>query len=160
MHHPRRFAALLAERVVDVAIGPVPADAAGGLSADPVPQLPDRGGRRHRPPAGRHRPPPDQLREQTWLLGPSAASRRRCSAALLRRLEIPEDRQRIFQSHAAALEEARRDNGVAVALASAAADDLTSGRLAQLNGRGLSASGLWTAMTLPRAQPWSRRPPS
>ncbi|MGH3461709.1 MAG: LysR family transcriptional regulator [Kribbellaceae bacterium] len=145
VHHPRRFAALLAERVVDVAIGPVPAD----LPED-YPRTRFLTYRIVVVTAPHHpaRTAAADLQAETWLLGPSAAVDG-ASAALLRRLEIPESRQRIFQSHAAALEEARRDNGVAVTLASAAADDLTSGRLAQLNGRGLSASGLWTAMTLP-----------
>ena len=51
---------------------------------------------------------PDQLRDQTWLLGPSAAADLGAVPALLRRLAVPEDRQQIFQSHAAALEEAKR----------------------------------------------------
>jgi LysR family transcriptional regulator, low CO2-responsive transcriptional regulator len=148
VQHPGEFTALLSERVVDVAIGPVPA----ALPEDyrRVPFLNYRivvvAAPAH--PLRTVSPRPAQLQEQTWLLGPSAAVDG-VSAALLRRLEIPEDRQRIFQSHAAALEEARRNNGVAVALESAAADDVAGGRLAVLTGHGLSASGLWTAMTLP-----------
>jgi LysR family transcriptional regulator, low CO2-responsive transcriptional regulator len=148
VHHPGQFVALLAERVVDVAIGPVPP----GLPEDyrRIPFLNYRlvvvvaPGHPLRGVAARRA----LLQAQTWLLGPSAAADG-VSAALLKRLEIPEDRQRIFQSHAAALEEARRGNGVAVALSSATAGDIAGDRLALLTGQGLSASGLWTAMTLP-----------
>jgi DNA-binding transcriptional LysR family regulator len=148
VHHPRRFAALLAERVVDVAIGPVPPDLPEDHLRTPfftyrvvVVCAPG-----HR--VGGSTARTADLRSETWLLGPSAAIDG-VSAAMLRRLGIPESRQRIFQSHAAALEEARRNSGVAIAFAPAAADDLTGGRLTQLNGAGLTASGLWTAMTLP-----------
>jgi predicted acyl esterase len=46
---------------------------------------------------------------------------------LLRRLGLPEDRQQIFQSHAAAPEEAKRNHGVAVALSYAVAQDMVRG---------------------------------
>ena len=54
-----------------------------------------------------------QLRQQTWLLGPSAAEDAGVITALLHRLGVPEDRQQIFQSHAAALEETKRGRGSA-----------------------------------------------
>jgi DNA-binding transcriptional LysR family regulator len=148
VHHPRDFAALLADRVVDVALGPVPA----GLpeSHYRVAFLNYRivvvAGANH--PAATVPPRPGQLREQTWLLGPSAVTDGAVSS-LLRRLDIPEGHQRIFQSHAAAIEEAKRDNGIAVALSSAASGDVSSGQLKVLKGRGLTASGSWSAMTLP-----------
>jgi LysR family transcriptional regulator, low CO2-responsive transcriptional regulator len=141
VHHPRRFAALLAERVVDVAIGPVPPD----LPEDHL-RTPFFTYRVVVVCAPGHRL--GDLKTETWLLGPSAAIDG-VSAAMLRRLDIPESRQRIFQSHAAALDEARRGSGVAIAFAPAAADDLAGGRLSQLTGTGVTASGLWTAMTLP-----------
>ena len=50
----------------------------------------------------------DQLRAQTWLLGPAAANDVGAIPLMLRRLRVPEDRQRIFQSDAAALEEIQR----------------------------------------------------
>jgi DNA-binding transcriptional LysR family regulator len=148
VHHPGQFAALLAERVVDVAIGPVPR----GLQEDyrRIPFLNYRivvvAAPHH--PLSNISPRRAQLQEQTWLLGPSAAVDG-VSATMLKRLEIPEDQQRIYQSHTAALEEARRGNGIAVALSSAATADIAAGRLALLTGQGLAASGLWTAMTLP-----------
>ena len=62
---------------------------------------------------------------------------------------MPEDRQRIFQSHAAALEEVKRDNGIGVAVTFGVADDLAEGRLVQVDARGARAEGMWSAMTLP-----------
>ena len=68
----------------------------------------------------------------------SCASRPGCSARppprpwarcrpLLRRLAVPEDRQQIFQSHAAAIEEAKRGKGVAPVLSFTVAQDLAHG---------------------------------
>jgi LysR family transcriptional regulator, low CO2-responsive transcriptional regulator len=148
VHHPEEFAALLSERVVDVALGPVPAGLPDSFHrlAFLNYQIVVIAGVNH--PAASVPPRPGQLREQTWLLGPSAVTDAAVTS-LLRRLEIPEGRQQIFQSHAAAIEEAKRDNGIAVALSSAAAGDVSSGRLKVLNGRGLTTSGVWSAMTLP-----------
>ena len=148
VHHPREFAALLSERAVDVALGPVPAGLPESLRR--VPFLNYRlvavaaGG--HPATTGPARPA--MLRAQTWLLGPSAVTDG-AVAAMMRKLDVPESRQRIFQSHAAAIEEAKRDSGVAVALSSAVAGDVAGGRLTILTGRGLTTTGVWTAMTLP-----------
>jgi DNA-binding transcriptional LysR family regulator len=64
---------------------------------------------------------PHQLREQTWMLGPSAAADFGALPAMLRRMAVPEDRQQIFQSHAAAIEETKRNKGVAPVLSYAVA---------------------------------------
>jgi hypothetical protein len=68
---------------------------------------------------------------------------------MLRQLDIPEERQRIFQSHAAALEEAKRNNGVALAVSFAVAADVANGRLVVIKGPALQADGGWATMTLP-----------
>ena len=52
------------------------------------------------------------LREQQWMLGPSAGSVDGEIAAMLRNLAIPESQQRIFQSDAAAPGEVQRVGGV------------------------------------------------
>ncbi len=90
-----------------------------------------------------------QMRDQIWLLGPSAAVGDSMSHRMLELFEVPEQQQRIFQSHAAALEECKRDRGVAIAVSFAVAGDIAEHRLMPLNGRGMMAEGLWTAMTLP-----------
>jgi DNA-binding transcriptional LysR family regulator len=67
---------------------------------------------------------------------------------LLRRLAVPEEHQQIFQSHAAALEEAKRGKGVAPALSYTVAPDVRSGQLVQVPGPYASLEAVWHAMTL------------
>jgi hypothetical protein len=95
------------------------------------------------------------LRDQQWMLGPSAGSVDGELAVMLHDLTIPESRQRIFQSDAAALEEVRRVGGVTLAFGFVVAKDLAAGRLAHVRGRGLQASGGWCASTL---LPTARQP--
>jgi DNA-binding transcriptional LysR family regulator len=91
---------------------------------------------------------PGRLREETWLLGPSAAAGTEAVSALLRRLAVPEGHQQIFQSHAAALEEAKRGKGVAPAPTFAVAPDVRAGRLVQLTGPHAAVEAVWHALTL------------
>ena len=100
-------------------------------------------------------PTPAMLREQQWMLGPSAGSVDGEIATMLRKLAIPEAQQRIFQSDAAACEEVQRVGGVTLTIGFAVAKDLSAGRLAQVKGPGLQVSGEWSAATLP---PASRQP--
>jgi DNA-binding transcriptional LysR family regulator len=69
---------------------------------------------------------------------------------VLHRLGVPEHRQRIFQSDAAALEETTRGNGVALAVGFSVSGDLAAGRLVPLEGPRLRAQGRWMALALPR----------
>ncbi|MEU8140953.1 LysR family transcriptional regulator [Nonomuraea sp. NPDC048901] len=149
VHDPRRFGSLLRARTVDVAIGPGP----GGivdetLSCKPFLnfQLVVVCGPEH-PLAGRdvgvH-----QLRDQVWLLGPSAATELGAVPTMLRKLNVPEHHQQIYQSHAAALEEAQRNSGVAPAISFAVAPDLANGRLVRIAGPALRFDGGWVTMTL------------
>jgi DNA-binding transcriptional LysR family regulator len=152
VRQPSQFEALLASREVDVAIGPPPARP-GSLICKPflnyeVIVVAGPGHPLATPPA-QPRLLRGMLREQTWLLGPSAVGHEGEVPIMLRQLEIPEDRQRIFQSHSAALEEAKRGNGVALALSFAVAGDLASRRLVAVAGHGLATKGVWTTMTLP-----------
>jgi DNA-binding transcriptional LysR family regulator len=147
---PSRFDTLLRTRAVDVAIGP---EAGASISdMDATPFLNYRitivTGPEH--PLAGTRPTPGQLRDQTWLLGPSAVQVDGLVAETLRRFSVPEDRMRIFQSQAAAMEEARRHRGVAVAVTFAAADDVRTGRLVVLQGPGTTAQGRWVAYASPR----------
>ncbi len=100
----------------------------------------------------------DQVRRQTWNLGPSAVEADGVVPAMLRNLGVPEPQQRIFQSHAAALEETKRSNGAALAVA------LRGRRVtwpragwSPSTGPGLRAQGRWTATALPAST--RRRPP-
>ena len=101
----------------------------------------------------------DQLRDQTWLLGPAAAAEVGVVPQMLRRLRVPEDHQRIFQSGAAALEETQRGSGVSLAPSFVVAQDVAEGRLVKLAGPGLQADGVWSALTMPE-QAAGRRWPS
>ncbi|MFD0525035.1 LysR family transcriptional regulator [Paractinoplanes durhamensis] len=110
VHNPAQFEALLLTRAADIAIGPRPATETGMVSR---PVMNYRvvvvAGPAH--PLAAVRASAAQLRDQTWLLGPSAAVDMGAIPALLRRLAVPESNQQIFQSHAAALEEAKRGKG-------------------------------------------------
>ena len=75
-------------------------------------------------------PTPALLRQQQWMLGPSAGSVGGEIATMLRGLAIPESQQRIFQSDAAA-------------------------RLTHVTGPGLDRSGEWCVTTL---APSARQP--
>jgi LysR family transcriptional regulator, low CO2-responsive transcriptional regulator len=159
---PTQFEALLASRTVDVAIGP-PAPSTSTLVCRPflnyevlvvvAPSHPlaltSGSGPTNGSAIAAQKAVRGVLREQTWLLGPSAAAMDGVVPRMLRHLEVPETRQRIFQSHAAALEETRRGNGVALALSFAVAGDLAERRLVALTGHGLPAKGVWSTTTLP-----------
>lgn len=144
-----RATGMVTARVVDVVIGPKLA-----VPGDEVVQRPFLRyqlvlvvGPGH--PLADARPRTEAMREQTWLLGPSAADADSAARRMLRSFNVPESRQQIFQSHAAALEEAKRDNGVAVAVTFAVADDIRHGRLVQLSVRGGQLEGMWSALSLP-----------
>jgi hypothetical protein len=83
------------------------------------------------------------------MLGPSAGTADGEIAGVLQRLGVPESRQRIFQSDAAALEELKRVGGLTLTLGFAVAKDLEAGRLVQVKGAHLQAPGEWSASTLP-----------
>jgi DNA-binding transcriptional LysR family regulator len=145
---PNNFASLLLSRSVDVAIGPLPANLDPSIVAKPFLNYqviavasPDH-------PVSKIEASVNQLRQQTWLLGPSAAEAIGLVPKILRGINVPEDHQQIFQSHAAALEEAKRNKGIALTVSFAAAQDIANGDLKKLSGRWLSAEGVWSALTL------------
>jgi DNA-binding transcriptional LysR family regulator len=174
VRRPREFTGLLASRAADVAIGPVPIGLPHSVEHAPFLNYtvvlvvsPDHELARYawsappgpRPnvvvegavarPAGPPTPVPAALlREQTWLMGPAAVGADGTQAALLRRFAVGEDRQRIFQSNAAAVEEAKRGSGVAFAVSFAVAADVTSGRLVRLPVPSGAADGAWHTLTL------------
>ncbi|GIF26168.1 DNA-binding transcriptional LysR family regulator [Actinoplanes tereljensis] len=147
VHHPGSFEALLLTRTVDIAIGPRPA-AETGLVCRPVMnyRVVVVAGATH--PLAGLRASAAQLRDQTWLLGPSAAVDMGAIPALLRRLAVAEGNQQIFQSHAAALEEAKRGKGVAPALSFTVAPDVRNGQLVQLAGPYATLESVWHSLTL------------
>lgn len=150
---PERFGSLLLTRAADVVIGPEPGGLDAAVVSRPVMnyQIILVAGPEH-PLAGAHAGA-SRLREQTWLLGPSAVAGLGAVPALLRRLGVPEDRQQIFQSHAAAVEEAKRGKGVAPALSFVVAQDLDRGQLARVAGPHLPIDGVWHTLRLESSAP-------
>lgn len=151
-HDPGQLVALLHTRTVDAAIGPSRVGVDPSIAATHFLnyQVVTVVARDH-PVARLLQPAVATLREQTWLLGPSAAFGTGVVHDLLRRLNIPEDHQRIFQSHAAAIEEAKHGKGLALALSSAVTQDLVHGDLQRIP---VQAQGGWTIYTLaPRQAP-------
>ncbi|MFD4555447.1 LysR family transcriptional regulator [Streptomyces sp. NPDC058469] len=150
VHGPQKFASLLLTRAVDVAIGPRPATLDDAMTCTHFLNYqviavvgPDH------PLATTGSAGAAELRGQTWLLGPSAVGRTGMVPSVLRRLGVPEHNQRIFQSHAASVDEAKRGKGVALAVAFAVTKDLAEGDLRQLAGPQLPARGSWNLLTLP-----------
>jgi DNA-binding transcriptional LysR family regulator len=144
-----QFPALLAARTVDIAIGPAPTRLPDGLLHQPFLNYEVVTVARPGHPLAGQQVSAAVAREQTWLLGPSAVEDQGVVPGLLRHLGVPEKRQRIFQSNAAALEETKRTDGLAFAVGFAVAADLTAGRLTAVEGPGLRAQGSWAAIALP-----------
>ena len=151
VHPTSRFRELISARAVDIALGPVhgnPADSDGSIVVRPFLKYQIIAvASPNNPLAAGVVPTPPLLRDQHWMLGPSAGSVDGEIAAMLRGLAIPESRQRIFQSDAAALEEVQRAGGVTLTIGFAVAKDLAAGRLTHVTGSGLQASGEWCAAT-------------
>ena len=144
-----QLAALLTARTVDITIGPAPDAVPDELVRKPFLNYevlavvaPDH-------PAAQGTLSAARARELSWLLGPSATEPDEVVAKMLRQLGVPEKQQRVFQSNAAALEETKRSQGIALAVGFAVAADVAAGRLATVDGPGLRAGGRWAALALP-----------
>jgi len=142
------FAGLLHSRTVDIAIGTLPPNVDASVVCRPFLNYqviavasPDH-------PVTRTVANVSRLRQQTWLLGPSVTDRIELAPNMLRRIGVPDGQQQIFQSHAAALEEAKRNRGIALAVSFAVSQDLANGDLKRLAGPVLQAEGVWNSMTL------------
>ena len=142
---PEDFAALVADRRADVALGPAPAPSP---AVETVAFLRYRlvvvAGPRH-PLAGRRGVPLAALRDERWLVGPADAELGGFFAE--RGLAPPE--QGAFATEAAALAATAAGEGVMLAIAHIALDALRHGALARLDVRGTPREGLWHAATLP-----------
>ena len=158
VHPTSRFRDLISSRAVDIAIGPA---SESSISSDasifvrPFLKYQIIAVAAPNSPLAHNVPTPALLRQQDWMLGPSAGSVDGEIAIMLRDLAIPESQQRIFQSDAAALEEVQRVGGVSLTIGFAVAKDLAAGRLAHVSGPGLDRSGEWCAATL---APSARQP--
>jgi DNA-binding transcriptional LysR family regulator len=158
VHPTSRFRELITSRAVDIALGQVADDADStdhAIVIRPFLNYQVLTVTAPASPLALHVPSPALLRDQHWMLGPSAGSVDGEIAAMLRDLEIPEARQRIFQSDAAALEEVQRVGGVSLAIGFTVGKDLAAGRLIHVKGPNLQVSGEWCALTL---APAARQP--
>jgi DNA-binding transcriptional LysR family regulator len=157
VHPTARFRELITSRAVDIALGPAGDDESsdGVIVVRPFLKYQILTVAEPHSPLATHSPTPTLLREQRWMLGPSAGSADGEIAAVLRNLAIPEAQQRIFQSDAAALEEVQRVGGITLAIGFSVGKDLTDGRLIQIKGPGLQVPGEWCALTL---TPAARQP--
>lgn len=144
---PRDFHALLINRTVDVAIGPRPPEnpqieGKHFLNYQMVAVVsPDH-------PMAKVEASPAELARQTWLLGPSATDPADASAQMIRRLGVPEDNQQIFQNNVAAIEEAKRGKGIALALGFTVQPDIAADNLRRVVGPNLLGHGSWHLMYL------------
>ncbi|MDQ2837393.1 MAG: LysR family transcriptional regulator [Actinomycetota bacterium] len=160
VHDPRDFANLLLTRAVDVGIGPRSAKVDEAIRCAPFLNYRVIAVTGPEHPLTKLQPSLRQLREQTWLLGPSAASEVGLVAGVLQRITVPAENQRIFQSQAAALEEAKRNTGITLAVAFAVSQDLARGDLVRVTGPALQADGTWCTLTLDDQVPDDRESPS
>lgn len=156
-----RFVELLASRQADVTIGPVGGQATRGAGAGPATdQLTSREFLRYQlvlvvhpnHALAKKRVTARQLGWAPWLLGPSAAESGGATATLLRRFSVPEDQQRIFQSHAAALAEVADGNGIGIAPEFRVREAVAAGRLHRISAPGADAQATWAATTLTASQ--------
>ncbi len=154
VHPTSRFRDLICSRAVDIAIGPATETSVGAVGPDdtifvrPFLKYQIIAVVAPNSPLAVGVPTAALLRQQQWMLGPSAGSVDGEIANMLRGLAIPESQQRIFQSDAAALEEVQRVGGVGLTIGFAVAKDLAAGRLTHVSGPGLDRSGEWCAATL------------
>jgi len=91
------------------------------------------------------------LRSQTWFLGPSAVEPHGATALLLKRFAVPEQNQRIFQSHAAAISELQVAGGVAILPDFRVPSYVSNGSVQRISAPGTTAPGVWSATSLPAA---------
>ena len=143
----REMAAVLQERLADVAIGPRISEI--GLETVPV--------FRYRlivvvaPSHHLARPGPIPLRalvDQTWLVDPDATDPATAVAEVLRRLAVPEHNIRVFPSQAASWAAAAEGQGVAPAVAHLVVAELARHSLAVVAADGMPLELLWHATML------------
>lgn len=140
---PRFFHNLLVSRTIDVAVGPRPPELDPQLESVHFLNYQIVAVAAPTHPMATVSPSVGELRRQTWLLGPSATDAAGVVPQMLRRIGVPEENQQIFQSHVAAIEEAKHGLGIALAVSFAVQQDVVRGDLKRIAGPGLQAQGSW-----------------
>ena len=149
VHPTSRFRDLIASRNVDIALGPPVEGDTNLLMVRPFLRYQILTVASASSPLAGVPASLSKLRDQPWMLGPAAGSVDGEIAKMLAQLQIPDDRQRIFPSDAAALDEAQRVGGLTLMPGFAVARHLRSGRVVAVKGAHLQHSGEWCATTLP-----------
>jgi DNA-binding transcriptional LysR family regulator len=143
---------LLADRLVDLVLGPPVASTPTGPEIDVEPFL--RYGLvvvaapRHTL-AGSRGVAPAALVGTPWLLGPFESDPDTDTGAFLARQSIAGARTRAYPNFAAALAQTAAGRGVTLAVAHTIRDELDRGALVELDVRGTPITGLWYVSTLP-----------
>ena len=152
------LAALLHERLADVAFGPaLTGEAARGLDCRPMMRyrLAVVAGPSHRR-SGEEQIPWQSLVGEDWLVDPSATDRTSEVGRLLAHLHVPAERVRVYPSLHAAWSAAAEGEGVAPAIAHLVAKEVDRGALRFLDVVGTPVPLLWYVSSLPP----ERRSPS
>jgi len=145
------FAALLANRTVDITLGPPVTD------REDVPALISEPFLRYalivvaapgHTLASSKGLAPAALVSTPWLLGPFEDERTTDTGAFLARQSIAPRRTRAYPNSAAALAQVASGRGVTLAIAHTVRDELERGALVELDVRGTPISGLWFVSTL------------
>ena len=148
----RELADLLADRRVDIALGPpVPSTATGPeITAEPFLRygLVVVAAPRHTL-SGSRGVAPAALVGTPWLLGPFESDSDTDTGAFLARQSIAGARTRAYPNFAAALAQTAAGRGVTLAVAHTIRDELDRGALVELDVRGTPITGLWYVSTLP-----------
>jgi DNA-binding transcriptional LysR family regulator len=148
----RELADLLADRRVDIVLGPpVPSTSTGPeIEAEPFLRygLVVVAAPRHTL-AGSRGVAPAALVGTPWLLGPFESDSDTDTGAFLARQSITGARTRAYPNFAAALAQTAAGRGVTLAVAHTIRDELDRGALVELDVRGTPITGLWYVSTLP-----------
>jgi len=145
------FAALLANRSVDITLGPPVTD------REDVPAMVSEAFLRYglivvaapdHTLATSKGLAPAALVSTPWLLGPFENERSTDTGAFLARQSIAPRRTRAYPNSAAALAQVACGRGVTLAIAHTVRDELERGALVELDVRGTPISGLWFVSTL------------
>ena len=145
------FAALLANRTVDITLGPPVTD------REDVPAMVSEPFLRYalivvaapgHTLATSKGLAPAALVSTPWLLGPFENERSTDTGAFLARQSIAPRRTRSYPNSAAALAQVASGRGVTLAIAHTVRDELERGALVELDVRGTPISGLWFVSTL------------
>jgi DNA-binding transcriptional LysR family regulator len=144
------FATLLADRLIDVALGPRPGrDAGAGIESVPFLRyaMIVVAAARHRL-AGRRDLPAGALARELWLVGPSGSDPSTATGEFLAREGLTPRALRAFPSFAAASAQAAAGRGITLAIAHTVHDERKRGALVALDLRGTPVPGMWHASML------------